>query len=109
MTSVRLTPFDASHLAAFAALADDPAVQRFTRFPTSPPPDFAETWLRRYEEGRRDGTREAFALLDPSSGEFVGIGVAPGIDRPGRTAELSATWSPLPPAAGASRPRRCGD
>ena len=94
VASVRLTPFDPSHLAAFAALADDPDVQRFTRFPASPPANFAQTWLRRYEEGRRDGTREAFALLDPAAGEFLGIGVAPRIDQPGRTAELGYLVAP---------------
>ena len=61
---VELELFDRSHLAAFAALLDDPDVVRFTRLPVSPPPDYAETWFAAYEAGRRDGTREAFAIVD---------------------------------------------
>ncbi len=85
---VELELFDRSHLAAFAALLDDPEVVRFTRLPLSPPPDYAETWFAAYEAGRRDGTREAFAIVDGETREFVGIGVAPKIDPEARTLEL---------------------
>jgi RimJ/RimL family protein N-acetyltransferase len=88
VATVCLTPFDPVHLHAFRALLDDRDVRRFTRVPESPPPGFAETWLQRYERGRRDGTSEAFAVVDEQEGEFLGIGVAPKIDSPTRTAEL---------------------
>jgi RimJ/RimL family protein N-acetyltransferase len=84
--SVRLEPFSRPHLPGFAALAGDPEVVRFTRFPPEAPPDFPETFLRRYEAGRAEGTREAFAIV--ADGAFLGIAVAPVIDRTARTAEL---------------------
>ncbi len=67
---------------------------RFTRLPESPPPDYAETWFAAYEAGRRNGTREAFAILLAGTGEFAGIGVAPQIDPEGRTLELGYIVAP---------------
>ena len=84
---VDLELLDRSHLEALAALVADPDVRRFTRVPDPPPPGFAETWLGRYQEGRRDGTREGFAIVDHDR-SFLGIAVAPRIDREARTAEL---------------------
>jgi RimJ/RimL family protein N-acetyltransferase len=84
---VRLVPFDTSHLDGLRALLDDPQVLRFTRVPEPVPEGFAETWLGVYEAGRRDGTREGFALIGPD-GEFLGIGVAPQIEADAATAEL---------------------
>jgi RimJ/RimL family protein N-acetyltransferase len=57
------------------------------------PPDFARTWLARYEEGRRDGTREAFAIVDDEGG-FLGLALVPQIDRETRTAELGYVVAP---------------
>jgi RimJ/RimL family protein N-acetyltransferase len=85
--TVRLEPFGRSHLAEAAALTEDPDVLRFTRVPEPVPPEFATTWLAAYEAGRRDGTREAFAIVD-GDGVFLGMAVAPRIDRPALTAEL---------------------
>ena len=75
-------------------LIQDPDVLLFTRVPDPTPPDFADTWLRRYEDGRRDGTREAFAIEDPADGRFLGIAVAPTIKREERTAELGYVIHP---------------
>jgi RimJ/RimL family protein N-acetyltransferase len=91
---VELELFDAGHLAGFAALLDDPEVLRFTRLPESPPPDYAETWFAAYEAGRRNGTREAFAIAAVATREFVGIGVAPQIDPEARTLELGYVVAP---------------
>lgn len=91
---VELELFESRHLAAFSALLDDPAVVRFTRLPESPPPDYAETWFAAYDAGRRNGTREAFAIVDATSREFVGIGVAPKIDPEARTLELGYVVAP---------------
>ena len=106
MSGVRLVPLDRAHLEPLEALVTDPDVLRFTRIPDPPPPGFVAGWLETYEEGRRLGMREAFAIVDGDD-VFLGLAVAPTIDRPAATAEL-ATSSPRPHAAAASRQRRSG-
>jgi RimJ/RimL family protein N-acetyltransferase len=86
-------PLAEEHLDDVAALVDDPEVLRHTRVPEPPPPDFARQWLERYEEGRRDGTREAFAAVD-AAGRFLGLALAPQIDRAGREVELGYIVAP---------------
>jgi RimJ/RimL family protein N-acetyltransferase len=68
-------------------MLDDPDVQRFTRLPVPAPPGFPRTWLARYEQGRCDGTSEAFAIED-DAGEFLGCVMAFGIEDDARTGEL---------------------
>jgi RimJ/RimL family protein N-acetyltransferase len=94
MSSIALAPLGAAHVALVEALTTDPDVLRFTRVPDPPPPRFVQTWLAAYEEGRRDGTREAFAIVGEGDGEFLGIAVAPQIDRTARTAELGYVVAP---------------
>jgi len=84
---VRLVQFAERHLPAFEGMLDDPDVQRFTRLPVPAPPGFPRTWLARYEQGRRDGTSEAFAVED-EAGEFLGCVMAFGIEDDARTGEL---------------------
>lgn len=91
---VRLVPFVPAHLSAMAAMLDDPDVQRFTRIPVPPPPGFPELWMREYEEGRRTGTREVFAVVDTRDGGFLGVAVVPSIDAVARTAELGYVIAP---------------
>src|SRR5204862_7635370 len=86
------------HVDGLTALVEDPGVQRFTRIPVPPPPGFASTWLEVFERGRRDGTREGFAILDPEDASFLGAVVAPRIDREKATAELG--YVVLPAARG---------
>jgi RimJ/RimL family protein N-acetyltransferase len=81
------------HLAGLEEILDDPDVLRFTRVPVPVPPGFARSWLARYEEGRRDGTREVFAMVEDDSA-FLGIALAPQIDRETRTAELGYVVAP---------------
>jgi RimJ/RimL family protein N-acetyltransferase len=83
---IRLEPLNSTHLDAVAALVADPTVRRFTRIPEPPPPGFAETWLQRYEAGRREGTREGFAVVE--DGTFLGLALVVSIDREAQTVEL---------------------
>jgi RimJ/RimL family protein N-acetyltransferase len=88
LTPVRLERLEERHLGAVEALLADEEVLRFTRIPVPVPPEFAQTWLGRYEEGRRDGTREGFAIADTAGGTFLGLALAPRIERAERTLEL---------------------
>jgi RimJ/RimL family protein N-acetyltransferase len=90
---IRLEPLGDSHLAGVAAMFDDADVLRFTRIPDPVPPGWEREWLGFYEEGRRDGTREAFAVVD-GEGSFLGLGLAFGIDREGRQLELGYVVAP---------------
>jgi RimJ/RimL family protein N-acetyltransferase len=88
MSAIRLEPLSAAHLDGVRALVADPEVLRFTRVPEPVPADFPERWLGRYEEGRLDGSREGFAIEDAATAVFLGLALAPAIDREARTAEL---------------------
>ena len=66
--AVRLVPFTADHLEAFAPMTTDPDVLRYTRFPDPPRPDFPREWLARYSAGRATGTKEAFAIVGGDDG-----------------------------------------
>jgi RimJ/RimL family protein N-acetyltransferase len=94
MADVRLEPLSDDHRDEVAALLTDPDVLRFTRVPDEPPPGFAEEWIARYEAGRRDGTREGFAALD-GDGAFVGLALAPHIDREAQELELGYIVAPF--------------
>ena len=89
---IELELFSEKHVPGVEALLDDPAVLRFTRIPEPPPEDFAGTWVSRYAEARREGTREAFAVVENS--EFLGLALAPTIDRETQTAELGYVVAP---------------
>jgi RimJ/RimL family protein N-acetyltransferase len=84
---LRLEPLGARHLGAVTDLVSDPEVLRFTRVPDHPDADYPRRWIARYADGRRDGTCEGFAAVD-GDGAFLGLALAPHIDREGREAEL---------------------
>ena len=94
--AVRLVPFSADHLDGVAELIPRPRrgcgspASRTRRRPTSPPSGSGDT-----RPGAPDGTREAFAIVDAADGTFVGIAVAPEIDRESGTAELGYVVSPV--------------
>jgi RimJ/RimL family protein N-acetyltransferase len=92
--AVRLEIFTERHLPGLAALAGDPDVLRFTRFPDPPEDAFPRQWLARYEAGRRAGTREAFAAVAEDDGRFLGLALAPEIDAEARQAELGYVVAP---------------
>ena len=87
MREIRLERLNASHLDDVRALVADPEVLRYTRIPEPPPERFAGTWIASYDAGRNDGTREGFAAI-ARDGEFVGLGLAPEIDRTDGEIEL---------------------
>ena len=87
MAGVRLVPLSREHLPFFERALADPDIVHNTRVPEPPPPGFADYWLGRYEEGRREGAREGFAVED-HGGRSLGLAVAPRIERDARTAEL---------------------
>lgn len=93
-TAVRLVPFTAAHLEAFAPMTTDPDVLRYTRFPDPPEPGFPRQWLARYDAGRADGTKEAFAILDAGDDALLGVALAVEIDRAAGAAELGYLVAP---------------
>ena len=90
---VRLVQFSERHLSAFEAMLVDAGVKRFTRLPVPTPPGFPRTWLARYDQGRRDGTSEAFAIVDDADG-FLGCAMAFGIEADEGKAELGYIVAP---------------
>ncbi len=86
MLTIRLEPLDERHLEDVRALVADPDVLHYTRIPEPAPDDFARSWIAAYETARKDGTREAFAAI--GDGRFVGLGLAPTIDRKDSELEL---------------------
>ena len=60
---IRLEPFDERHVPEVEEMLGDPELLRFTRVPEPAPSGFARAWLDRYEEARRDSSREAFAIV----------------------------------------------
>jgi RimJ/RimL family protein N-acetyltransferase len=91
---IRLELLGQSHLAAIAEMNADADVLRYTRVPVPMPRGWEREWLAFYEEGRRDGTREAFAVVDAEDGSFLGLALAFGIDRDGRQLELGYVVAP---------------
>jgi RimJ/RimL family protein N-acetyltransferase len=84
---VRLERLDERWLEAVDDLVADPEVLRFTRIEEPAPDGFAREWIAAYESGRRDGSREGFAAVDGDGG-FLGLGLAPEIDREAGELEL---------------------
>jgi RimJ/RimL family protein N-acetyltransferase len=84
----RLEPLTAEHADGMEALAQDPDVQRNTYVPVPPPPGYGRSWVERYEEGRADGSREGFAIVDSENGSFLGLAAAVQLDDVAREAEL---------------------
>jgi RimJ/RimL family protein N-acetyltransferase len=87
VAELRLVPFAEEHLDDVRAMLEDPEILRFTRIPEPTPEDFPERWVARYRQARTDGTGEGFAAID-GDGRFVGLALAPTIDREGAEVEL---------------------
>jgi len=72
----------------------DEDVLRYTRIPDPVPPGWEREWLGFYEDGRRAGTREAFAVVDVEDDSFLGLALAFDIDHEGRQLELGYVVAP---------------
>src|SRR5256886_10698185 len=94
MTDVRLELLAEKHLSSVAGMFDDEGVLRYTRVPNPVPPGWEREWFQFYEEGRREGKREAFAVVDGDDGSFLALALAFGIDREGRQLELGYVVAP---------------
>lgn len=90
---MRLERLEEGHLRDVALLLNDPDVLRFTRVPEPPPPGFERDWLARYEAARADGTAEAFVAV-ADDGAFLGLALAPEIDREAGEVELGYIVAP---------------
>lgn len=82
-----LQPLDDRHLEGMEGIVADPEAVRFTRIPEPVPPGFAANWLSRYRVGQPDESRVGFAIED-EAGTFLGLALAPAIDRTAREVEL---------------------
>jgi RimJ/RimL family protein N-acetyltransferase len=85
--AIRLVPLTTAHEPAVTALVQDDDVRTHTRVPTDATPDFAATWLARYEEGWRDGSRAGFAI-ETLEGEFLGLGMFVRLESEARQGEI---------------------
>jgi RimJ/RimL family protein N-acetyltransferase len=84
--TIRLRRLERPDIGVARAIVDDRDSIRFTRVPDPVPEGWLDAWFERYEEGRADGTREAFAIVEDDG--FVGLALAPSIQRDERTVEL---------------------
>jgi RimJ/RimL family protein N-acetyltransferase len=91
--AIRLVPLRDDHEPALDALVQDGDVRRYTRVPTEPSPGFGATWLSRYEEGWRDGSRAGFAI-ETHEGEFLGLGLFVSLELEGRQGEIGYVVGP---------------
>src|SRR5262245_948382 len=90
---MRLVPYSAEHLEPMAEVIFDPDVRRFTGFPEPPEVLWLPRMLERYERGRAEGLRAAWAVLG-DDGEFLGMGMAVHIDAAAREVELGYVVAP---------------
>jgi RimJ/RimL family protein N-acetyltransferase len=91
--TIRLVPLTRRHEPGVAALVREEDVRTYTRVPTDAPPGFAATWVARYEEGWRDGSRAGFAIETPD-GEFLGLGMFVRLEREARQGEIGYVVGP---------------
>ena len=91
--AIRLVPVEPRHEAGFDALLEDEDTRTHTRVPSEPPDGFAATWLGRYLDGWRDGSRAGFAI-EAHDGEFLGLGMFVQLDHEGRQGEIGYVVGP---------------
>jgi len=85
---ISLEKLSDKHLAGLASLIEDPDVIENTRVPDPAPPGFERDWLKAYEDGGADGTRDGFAIEDAATGDFLGIAGLVAIEQKESQAEI---------------------
>jgi RimJ/RimL family protein N-acetyltransferase len=91
---IRLEPLGEEHLAGLASLGLNPAVVQNTRVPEPWPDGFERTWLELYEQGRRNGTRDGYAVVDAETGAFLGIAGVVDIEPDANQGEIGYALAP---------------
>jgi RimJ/RimL family protein N-acetyltransferase len=86
-TSICLDPITSDDAGDLDWLAREQDVDRFTRVPTAPRPDFGDVWAGRYVRGWVDGNRAGFAIRS-LDGQFLGLAGFVELDREAREGEL---------------------
>src|SRR5262249_5682744 len=92
--AIRLEPLGEQHLVGIEALGQDPLVARYTRVPEPWPEGFERRWLDLYEQGRREGTRDGYAVLDAERGAFLGIAGVVDLHRDANQGEIGYALAP---------------
>jgi RimJ/RimL family protein N-acetyltransferase len=91
---IRLEPLETKHIADLDELARDDDVRQHTYVPSQPRPGFGREWIEMYEHGRKERTREGFAIVDAEDRSFLGLAAAVKIDQTAREAELGYILAP---------------
>jgi RimJ/RimL family protein N-acetyltransferase len=91
---IRLEPLDGSFAPHFEALLSDPAIVAHTRVPSEPPVGFGQSWVDRYAQGWKDGSRAGFAIVS-REGEFLGMAAIVELDLEGRQGEIGYLVAPV--------------
>jgi RimJ/RimL family protein N-acetyltransferase len=85
--AIRLVPLTGAHERYVEALVQDEDVRTYTRVPSKPPAGFAASWIDRYDEGWRTGSRAGFTI-ETHEGEFLGLGMFVRLESEGRQGEI---------------------
>jgi RimJ/RimL family protein N-acetyltransferase len=91
---IRLQPLTQADLVDALAMCDDDDTKRFTYLPTDADEEWAEGWLRRYEEGWADGSRAGFSIRDGETDAFLGFAAIVWLDLQGEQGEIGYVVTP---------------
>jgi RimJ/RimL family protein N-acetyltransferase len=100
--AISLEPLTQAHVPQMLAMAGDPDVVRFTRVPSGADEAFARGWIRRYEEGWREGSRAGFAIR-AADGSFLGFAALVDLDLDKREGEIGYMVAPAARGRGIAR------
>jgi len=89
---VRLQTYAAEHVAAVQAFLSDPEILAFTPVPEPVPDDHAARWLARFDAGRREGSSDAWVVLEDDA--VLGFACAPHLSRTTGDLEIGYIVSP---------------
>jgi RimJ/RimL family protein N-acetyltransferase len=92
--ALRLEPLSQAVARELLAVLDDPDIVRFTRVPAGADETFVRGWIRRYEDGWKDGSRAAFAIHAHDDRAFLGWAGLVEVDLARREAEIGYLVAP---------------